>query len=163
MTLQDFGSLGELIAAIATIATLAYLALQIRGANQAPLLGAVQHNYDSLNEFCDAILRSSEVASIVLKGRRAYADLDEIERMRFDHVHLRLLNTVESWHFQIQETATGGYRKEQLEDIAATVRVYFDHPGVREWWERNDVRFDDAIQDLIEASRTQPTRGVSAV
>ncbi len=159
MTLQDLGSLGELIAAVATIATLAYLALQIRGANQATLLGAAQHSYDSLNDFCDAILRSSEVASIVLRGRQDYADLDEVERMRFDHVHLRLLNTVESWHFQTKETATGGYRKEKLEDIAATVRAYFDHPGVREWWKTNDVRFDYAIRDLLEASWTQPERG----
>ena len=31
MTIQDLGSIGELVAAIATIATLAYLAIQIRG------------------------------------------------------------------------------------------------------------------------------------
>ena len=30
MTIQDLGSLGELIAAVATIATLVYLAMQIR-------------------------------------------------------------------------------------------------------------------------------------
>ncbi len=30
MTIQDLGSLGELIAAVATVATLVYLALQIR-------------------------------------------------------------------------------------------------------------------------------------
>jgi hypothetical protein len=30
LTIQDLGSIGELIAAIATVATLAYLALQIR-------------------------------------------------------------------------------------------------------------------------------------
>jgi len=30
ITIQDLGSIGELIAAIATIATLAYLAIQIR-------------------------------------------------------------------------------------------------------------------------------------
>ena len=30
MTIQDLGSIGELVAAIATIATLAYLAIQIR-------------------------------------------------------------------------------------------------------------------------------------
>ena len=152
MTLQDLGSLGELIAALATIATLAYLAVQIRGANKATLLGTVQHSYDSLNEFCDAILQSSEVASIVLRGRRSYADLDEIERFRFDHVHLRLLNTIESWHFQIQETATGSYRDEQLDDIAASVRTYFDYSGVSEWWTANEVGFNEAVWGLLEAN-----------
>lgn len=162
MTIQDLGSLGELVAALATIVTLAYLALQIRGANQATLLSTVQHSYDSLNGFCDTILQSSELASIVLRGRKAYTDLDEIERIRFGHLHLRILNTIESWHFQVLEAASGGYQDDKLADIAASLRVYFDHPGVGQWWETNEVRFDEALVELLEANTSWSARQSSA-
>ena len=40
MTIQDLGSIGELVAAMATVAALGYLALQIRNGNEADRLNA---------------------------------------------------------------------------------------------------------------------------
>jgi hypothetical protein len=40
MTIQDLGSIGELVAAIATVATLVYLALQIRQNTESVKLSA---------------------------------------------------------------------------------------------------------------------------
>ena len=51
MTIQDLGSIGELIAAIATIATLVYLAIQIRQNTAQQKLDAyvsVQHGQNSV-------------------------------------------------------------------------------------------------------------------
>ena len=40
MTIQDLGSIGELVAAFATVAALGYLALQIRHGNESDRLNA---------------------------------------------------------------------------------------------------------------------------
>ncbi len=47
MTLQDSGSLGELVGAIATVATLAYLAVQIRSNTHAVRSSAAQSVHES--------------------------------------------------------------------------------------------------------------------
>jgi hypothetical protein len=43
VTIQDLGSIGELVAAVATVATLFYLALQIRGSTRVARSEAAQN------------------------------------------------------------------------------------------------------------------------
>ncbi len=49
VTIQDLGSLGELVAAIATVATLIYLAIQIRASNRLARAGASRTPNSDLN------------------------------------------------------------------------------------------------------------------
>jgi hypothetical protein len=78
------------------------------------------------------------------------ADLSASEKLRFEHVFGRLLNIVESWHFQILETAPRGrYRDDQLRNIANFVRTRCDHPGVLEFWRNYQQCYDEATHRLM--------------
>lgn len=46
MTIQELGSIGELLGALATIVTLAYLATQIRQNTKAARVSSLQHTLD---------------------------------------------------------------------------------------------------------------------
>ena len=92
MTIQDLGSIGELLAAIATIATLAYLALQIResrvGVNSANVQNAIQ-NFTVLET---AIGADGSLSRIVNRGVAEFDSLDENERAQYIFLQRAFLN-----------------------------------------------------------------------
>ena len=143
------GALGGVAGATAVVATLIYLSRQIRTANKQAELESLRHTWDALNQFCDA-LASVETASIVVRGRESLDRLEEDEALVFEHLHIRLLNTLESWHLQIVRTSPPGpYRESQLENLRGIATGYFGFPGKRELWARIGFYFAP-IRDLVD-------------
>ena len=75
MTLQELGSLGELLGALATIATLAYLATQIRQNTKAARVSSLQYTLDGGRDHTiQPLLNSPELVSVQLRySRDAYS------------------------------------------------------------------------------------------
>jgi len=156
MNWEAVGAIGEIVGAGAVVATLIYLSVQIRAANKQAELESLRHTWDALNQFCDALAGSKEAASIVNRGRASLASLDEDEALMFEHLHIRLLNTMESWHLQIVRTSPpGAYRDTQLQNLMGIATGYFCFPGTRELWAKIGDYFAP-IQPLVdEALRLQ--------
>jgi hypothetical protein len=87
MTIQDLGSIGELIAAVATIATLAYLAVQVRQNTRALRSSTFQQISMDMSLAGDAIARSSDLAAIIIKASAGLSALTPEERVRY-HFYL---------------------------------------------------------------------------
>jgi hypothetical protein len=84
VTIQDFGSIGELIGAIATVATLAYLALQIRANTRISKSAALQAMLDgSRDRIVTRLSTDPTMSAMVRRGLNSYHDLDEDERLQF--------------------------------------------------------------------------------
>lgn len=136
MNWEALAAIGEIVGAGAVVLTLVYLSLQIRSANKQAEIEALRHSWDGLNQFCDALCKL-ETASIVNRGRESLSNLDADEFLVFEHLHIRLLNTLESWHLQIDKTSKPGpYRDIQMENIAGVAGGYLGFPGTRELWGR---------------------------
>ena len=129
MTIQDLGSLGELIAAIATVATLLYLASQIRHSNKAlaeSTSGAINASYASINS---RISSDAEFAELFIRGRQDLDALDAVEVERFRALIQDILNVtvyadglqsshdVEALHFDSFNVLAG---------------LYHAYPGIRD-------------------------------
>lgn len=105
MTLQELGSLGEIIAAIATVATLIYLAIQVQASNRLARAEASRVPSSDLNALnaafgTDSTLR--EAMRLVLGG----ASRDELEpqqRMVVDFHLISLTNIHEQLVREIRE------------------------------------------------------------
>ena len=150
MNWQAIGAISEAFSAIVVAATLVYVVRQIHHLRQQTILASFQHTYDAINQFDAFIAQSEEIASLVVRGRASMAQLSANEKLRFEHIFGRLLNIVESWHFQILETAsTGRYRDDQLRNIANFVRTRCDHPGVLEVWNDYQQGYDATMHRLI--------------
>ena len=150
MNWDAIGAVGELVGAAAVVITLIYLSRQIRHANQQGEIEAFRHTWDNLNQICDAFAESKEKADILIRGREDLSSLDPEEELIFEHIHIRLLNTLESWHLQIERTSRpGDYREGQLENLAGIAAGYLGHPGTRELWARIGYYFEP-IQELVD-------------
>ena len=92
MTIQDLGSIGELLAAVATIATLAYLAIQIRNSTQAARATAADRATAASNQVNVAIFSSSELTQLWFQGLREYETLTPEQQDQFDVMAVAYLN-----------------------------------------------------------------------
>jgi len=143
------GAIAELVGAFAVVVTLVYLSRQIRYANERGEIEAFRHTWDNLNQLCDIFGESTEKAGIVVRGRQDLSSLDAQEALIFEHIHIRLLNTLESWNLQIQRMSQPGeYREGQLENLRGVTAGYLSYPGTRDLWMRVGHYFEP-IQGLV--------------
>jgi hypothetical protein len=83
MTIEQWGSLGELIAAVATIATLGYLALQIR-LNAKSAHGATAQAIME-NEIASGVF-IAQYANIYRRGNESISELDADEAVVYEEI-----------------------------------------------------------------------------
>ena len=152
---EAIGAVAEIGGTIAVFVTLVYLSIQVRHCNKQHELDSFRHTWDSLNQFCELLTHSTENASILNRGRKSLSNLTDDEYVIFEHLHLQMLNTIESWYQQVNRTSKPGrYRDEQMDNIAGVTSLYIDHPGVREVWQKVKHTFVP-IHQLVEDNLTE--------
>ena len=85
------GGVAESVGAIAVVITLVYLTIQVRVGNKQRELEALRHNWDGLNQACELFSKSTENASIVLRGRESLKSLTPEEYFVFEFLLLAVL------------------------------------------------------------------------
>jgi hypothetical protein len=150
MNWDAIGAVAESVGTIAVLITLLYLAMQMRVANKQREIESLRHNWDGLNQICELLGESTEKASIVKRGRESLETLTDEERMVFEFMHIRILNTIEVWYMSLMETSPPGeYRDQQLENIAGVIVYILNYPGSREIWDMIKHTFVP-VQKLID-------------
>lgn len=150
MNWEAIGTLAEIVGAAAVVASLIYLAIQVRYSNKQSELESYRHTWSSLNELEGVFSSSTEMASIINRGRKSIENLNEDEKLIFVHFHIRILNTIESWHHQVVETSkTGAHRDNQLKNIDVVIEGYFGYPGAAEVWKKTKHGFVP-IQEAVD-------------
>ena len=135
MNWDAISAVAETVGTIVVLITLIYLTVQIRIANKQRELESLRHTYDGINRMCELLCESTEKASIVQRGRESLNNLSDEERMVFEFMHIRILNSVESWYMQLMETSPPGeYRDQQLENISGVTTYMLNYPGTQEIW-----------------------------
>ena len=136
MTLQDLGSLGELVGGIAVVVSVVYLAIQIRhntrGLDQNSDLMRLSFENENRRDallFRSAIVADPELTEIWRRGLAGDADLDPVDSARF---HLLRVSISAMLRGQFDAQRRGLFddnRGEFLRGVVAT-------RGFREWWAR---------------------------
>ena len=135
MNWDAIGAVAETVGTILVLITLIYLAVQMRIANKQREIESLRHTYDGINRVCELLSETTEKASIVLRGRESLENLTDDEQMIFEFMHIRILNSIESWYMQLMETSPPGeYRDQQLENIVSLVVYFFESPGAQKIW-----------------------------
>lgn len=129
MSIQDLGSIGELIAALATIGTLIYLAIQIK-ANTNSMATASRQAV--ANEFRDFNRLNLEYPHEWVLGLNSYPEIEFESRTRFASIFHDLLLFFQSAQalFESGNLDEGTYYG-YLTFLATCIRT----PGGRSFWE----------------------------
>ena len=163
MTIQELGSIGELVAAIATIAMLFYLAMQIRRGTEATRATSQQALLDTFSEAGWDLARDLELARIVGAGLVSFESLDDREKTAFVLVLGRYVSNVEKG-LRLRES--GLIDQDTLDNVAGNLVAAIKVPGGAQWWkialrslivtEYVDQRLSDPQDTSIPLDETMP-------
>ena len=133
MTIQDLGSIGEVVGALATVATLGYLALQIRANTRATLAEARRTTLHHRTSGYSELIANEDFALIFEKGLAGREPLTSTERIRFDFFFSRMLADSD---LMVAEQADGLATMEAVEPGIANMVSLLRTPGGRKCWKR---------------------------
>lgn len=146
VTIQDLGSIGELIAAFATVVTLAYLAVQIRNNTRATKAESRRNEIQTSAAILQPLVADPEVARMYNAGLADFASLSPEDQTRFSMLFGHIIGA-EGAIFD--EVRLGVASRDALPRRARNLRS-LDTPGGREFWKRFNDRYPDEFREFVE-------------
>jgi len=150
MTIQDLGSIGELIAAVATISTLAFLGIQIRQSNHAARTSAELELPQKFAEWHARVSAQPELSRIWDDAAEDFEALGPEEIRRFRWIVAELMLVFESQYY--------AYRGGLLSEVSwltkrDTILGLLENPILLEQWLSRMTPFSEEFRNEIESHR----------
>ena len=139
VTIEQLGSIGELIAAIATIATLAYLARQIRASTIATQSEARRAVRSDSSQSVRLIVSDPDVTRVLLAGLADYESLERHDAVRFRFLLSEFMSHIEA---AFREWQHGTGTEAMLRDAVEKNAPLLASPGGRSWLRENEWLYD---------------------
>ena len=156
VTVQDYGSIGELIGAIATVATLAYLASQIRQNTRAVRAAAVDSTISHSFNVRKSIYESEALTRIYNSGSHDPEALSEEDLVRIRLLYHNMLLTLSNIFSQIR--LTGLAAKTWSAQIPLLQRILSTEGG--EWfWANYCHEFEPSFQQEVARISADSNKG----
>ena len=131
MTIDELGSLGEIIGAAATVATLLYLAAQIRANTLATKRQALDDTIDRVVQWEARLVGSPDLIRAWIDGARDYHGLPTEDRLRFTALLIEILAGIEA---TLEAAKFGGVKPETVGAVHGMISQLSRNKGVREYW-----------------------------
>jgi hypothetical protein len=137
MTLDQLGSISEIIGGLGVIISLIYLALQIRkntDAERTSTYQAVVSDFGALN---NTMASSSELSLLFVHAMENYHQLSSDEKARISQIFFQTFRYFENMYYQHRK----GYLDEEVwTGWKRLMLTYYSRPGFQAWWgHRRDV------------------------
>ena len=161
MTIQDLGSIGELVAAIATLVTLIYLATQVRQNTRALKSATFQNISGEMGKNVEPIISNADLAAVMVKGNTDPDSLSAEERLRYSSMLVASFRRLESVYVQHQ---LGSIDEELKEGFEISMMAVLQIPFAADWWKTAKMAFYKPFTDHVdqrldsgEIPRTHPS------
>jgi hypothetical protein len=152
MTVEQLGSIGELIGALLVLITLIYLSLQVRTQNA---IAKADGHRDLIKQLASLTRRiiDEDLSDLIVQGWLDFDSLTHVEKNRVDNFLHEYLHICEQAFYMGRDkyVPAGSY-----DAFMAAAASFISPPGIRAWWERSRVGgyAQDFVAD-IEALRDQ--------
>lgn len=148
MTIQDLGSIGEVIAAVATIATLVYLAAQVRQNTRALRSSTFQGISEQMAQNVEPIVVNPGVAVVLQRGMEAPGEVTPEERLRFHSFMVMTFRRMESVYVQ---STLGSIEREHVEGFERSILSSLHSAGGSLWWKDAKVNFNASFSAHVDS------------
>lgn len=149
MSIQDLGSIGELLGAIATIATLIYLALQIKQTRQTFVRQSEREITSQIIGSMHEFTQNPDLARIHFLAMEDYeGNLTREERLVW---HAWIWSWLSSFEQAAIDLDTGRFNESELIEIYTEgFATVLRSPGGQSWWNQNKWLFRKATQEYLD-------------
>ena len=150
MTIQDLGSLGELIGSVAVLATLVYLALQTRQ-NTLAIAAQVDAARMNISMSLNMAIASSDGILDAMVDDKSETSTNTVNSERLDCIwRMSMLN----FQWQFIHGRRGLLPTRSDEQMAQAVRSFFtDYRSVERWWRTFGVNLVPEFVEWVEEQR----------
>jgi len=148
VTVQDLGSIGELVAAVATVATLVYLAVQVRANTAAARAEARRATNAAGTAIRVAIAQDGELARIFNAGLADPSRLTPEERTRFAFA---LADFVSGTAGAFHEVTLGVQSLSDFSNQRNIIGPFLTTPGGREFWKLFGDRYPASFKEWVDS------------
>ena len=150
MSIQDLGSIGELIGSIAVVISLIYLAIQIRQNTESNKLLATQNLVNQNSDLVDGIASDPVRAALIQKGiMDGLGDLTAEEELRFSCNMMAVYNQFELAYHQYR---SGNLHSEIWHKYAYEIPIWISLPGGKEWYAKDHARYSPEFRKYFTES-----------
>lgn len=136
MTIQELGSLGEIVGGFATIGTLLYLAIQIRANTVAMRAEGRRSHYAIVRENSGLIVGDAGVGGLMVRGLADPDSLSPAESLRFTFLMASFVNNAELGFHEHELDVIDDW--EMFRAVRATARLLRTPGGKRFWLQHGD-------------------------
>ncbi len=147
MTLQDLGSIGEIVGALGVIVSLAYLAVQIRQNTRSVRSASFQEAIRDVIAVTDVLSTDQELSRIYWKGLADFGSLEPDERRRFSSILVGMFRRFENIVYQTQQ---GALEAGSWEGVRMTAALTLSRPGAIAWWSEAQDLFSKEFREYVE-------------
>jgi len=153
MSIQELGSIGELIAAIATVATLIYLAIQINQNTRAAKASVLEATGSRSSDLAKFVADSPELSRIVMTAMTTNTELEEVDRFR-----LQLLFTaaMRSYEITVAHRATNFLDPTQYSGLRNNISGWVATSYFAARWENAQENFSSELRALVTEEMKNP-------
>ena len=131
MTIQELGSLGELVGAIGVILSLVYLATQIRQNTRTVRSSSIQASNLTIGNTIALMGQTPQNADVLYRGMRSYDELSGPEQTHFLLMVAGVFVNCDAMYMNYRE---GVLPPEVWEREQRTLRVFLSAPGGHRVW-----------------------------
>jgi len=153
MSIQELGSLGELIAALATVATLIYLAIQINQNTRAVKASVLEATGSRSMGLAKFVANDPELSRIIMTAMTTSTELEEVDRFR-----LQLLFTaaMRSYEITVAHRATNFLDSTQYSGLRNNLSGWVASSYFGAWWENAQTNFSTELRALVKEELKNP-------
>jgi hypothetical protein len=146
VTIEQLGSIGEIVGAMGAVAALAYLALQIRQNTESLRINSYHQATSDLSRQLEAIYQNPEFAEIFRRGSQDPSSLSEQERARFFAYMSAFYYAYENL-FDLFEN--GRVNPKSFENAVANTLPLFGRPGIEHFGARRVGELSHGFREYL--------------
>jgi hypothetical protein len=154
MSIQELGSLGELIAAIATVATLIYLAIQINQNTRAVKASVLEATGSRSMDLAKFVANDSELSRILMTAMTTKTELEEVDRFR---LQLLFHAAMRSYEVTVAHRATDFLDPIQYSGLINNLSGWVISSYFAAWWENAQTNFSAELRALVAEKMKNPS------
>ncbi|MCP5183700.1 MAG: hypothetical protein H6993_07040 [Pseudomonadales bacterium] len=131
MSIQDLGSIGELLGSIAVLITIVYLAVQIRQNTRALHTATRETSISRTIDFARNFAKDPQQSELYLSGLQNYPDMGQPDKFRFEQI---LFSLAVDWVDQQTNYNEGQLDQDYWSGNIVNMKGVFNTPGGRQWF-----------------------------
>ena len=143
MSIEELGSIGELLAAVATLLTLIYVAAQIRQNSKMMRANTKQAISDATQQLLYTLNEDPETSRKILYG----GELSDTERIR---VWIFARATCRGFETQIFHYKSGLLDEKEWSNLKNVIENTMSAPGMREVWPELRAVVSPELREMID-------------